>query len=67
MLKSTMVIFFIFHFAGKSKKNSKASFHTVHRFVRKNLNFGLHICRIFSCVIFFDGYAIKFSGCVRSK
>ena len=44
--------FFIFHFTRKQQKKAKASFHTdtVHRVERENLNFGLRVCRIFSCV-----------------
>ena len=47
--KFTIVIFFIFHFTRKQQKQQLASFHTVHRVVRKKLNFGLRVCRIFSC------------------
>ena len=39
---------FSIHFV-KQQKVAKASFHTVHRVVRKKLNFGLRVCRIFSC------------------
>ena len=42
-------LFFI-HFV-KQQKVAKASFHTVHRVVRKKLNFGLRVCRICSCVM----------------
>ena len=48
-MKSTMVIFFIFHFTRKQQKQQLASFHTVRRVAREKLNFGLRVCRIFSC------------------
>ena len=41
---------FSIHFV-KQQKVAKASFHTVHRVVRKKLNFGLRVCRICSCVM----------------
>ena len=41
MLKSTMVIFLIFHFFVISHSTPCCA---------RNLNFGLHVCRIFSCV-----------------
>jgi hypothetical protein len=31
LLKSTMVIFFIFHFTSKKRKKSIAAFNTIHR------------------------------------
>ena len=54
LLKSTMVIFFIFQLLSYTAKTAKSSFYTVHRVVREKLNFGLRVCRIFSCVINID-------------
>ena len=34
----------------KQQKKKKLAFTTVHRVVRENLNYGLRVCRIFSCV-----------------
>ena len=45
-----MVVFFIFELNSLTAKTAKSSFHTVPRGVRKNLNYGLRVCRIFSCV-----------------
>ena len=49
LLKSIIVIFFIFHFAWTAKISKKLATYTVHRVVRKNLNYDLRVCRIFSC------------------
>ena len=49
MLKSTMVIFFVFQLHSQTAKQQKEAFTQVHRVVRKKLNFGLRVCRIFSC------------------
>ena len=45
-----MVIFFIFHFTRNSKNSDQLELYTVHRVARENLNYGLRVCRIFSCV-----------------
>ena len=44
------------------RKQQKASFHTVHRVVREKLNFGLRVCRIFSCVFFLDFSSVFLVG-----
>ena len=40
-----------FPFCLNSTKQQKTSFHTVHRVVRENLNYGLRVCRIFPVFI----------------
>ena len=55
LLKSTMVIFFIFNSLVNSANSKKLATYTVHRVVRKNLNYGLRVCRIFSCALFLNG------------
>ena len=52
LLKSTIVIFFIFNFAWTAQNSKKLATYTVHRVVRENLNYGLRVCRIFSCVVY---------------
>ena len=49
LLKSTIVIFFIFNFAWTAQNSKKLATYTVQRVVRENLNYGLRVCRIFSC------------------
>ena len=60
LLKSTMVIFFVFQLHSQTAKQQKEAFTQVHRVVRKKLNFGLRVCRIFSCVILLVGAPLIF-------
>ena len=52
-----MVIFFIFHFAWTAQNSKKLAFTQYTVLSREKLNFGLRVCRIFSCVIINNNYS----------
>ena len=47
LLLYQLVVFSLFSIL---RRKQQSSFYTVHRVVREKLNFGLRVCRIFSCV-----------------